>query len=42
MSVTELRDTAREHGLTVEAGTSRNELIKLLIEHDVPRPSQQP
>ena len=40
-SVAELRDITREHGIAVPAGIRRNELIQLLIEHDVPRPPRQ-
>ena len=40
LSVSELRSVAREHGIDVPAGLHRQELVDLLIEHDVPRPSR--
>jgi len=42
MSVAELRDIARNHGIAVPAGMRRDELVQLLDEHDVPRPPRQP
>ena len=42
LSVRELRTLARDHGINVPAGTHRHELVELLIEHDVPRPSRPP
>ena len=40
LSVGELRAVAREHGINVPAVTHRHELVGLLIEHDVSRPSR--
>jgi hypothetical protein len=39
MSVSALRTVARAHGIDVPAGMRRHELIALVIEQDVPRPS---
>jgi len=39
MSIPELRTVARDHGIDVAAGMHRRELVALLVEHDVPRPS---
>jgi hypothetical protein len=39
MSVSALRTHARAHGIDVPAGMHRQELIALLVEQDVPRPS---
>jgi hypothetical protein len=39
MSVSALRTVARAHGIDVPAGMHRRELIALLVEQDVPRPS---
>ena len=41
LSVGELRTVAREHGINVPVGVHRHELVGLLIEHDVSRPSRQ-
>ena len=41
MSVAELRTLARAHGLDVPPGMHRRELVALLVDHDVPRPSGQ-
>ena len=41
MSVTALRAVAREHGVDVAAGMHRVELVRLLVDHDVPRPTGQ-
>jgi len=37
MSVAQLRDIVRQHGVAVPAGMRRAELVQLLIDHDVPR-----
>jgi hypothetical protein len=41
-SIPELRNLARGHGIDVPAGAHRHELVELLVEHDVPRPSRPP
>ena len=41
MSVSALRTLAREHGVDVPAGMRRSELVELLVEREVPRPSGQ-
>jgi hypothetical protein len=40
LSLSELRDVAREHGIDVAVGMRRRELVELLIEHEVPRPAR--
>jgi hypothetical protein len=41
MSIPELRMLARDHSIDVQAGMHRRELVALLVEHDVRRPSGQ-
>lgn len=36
MSVPELRDLARDHGIDVAAGMRRRQVVELLVAHDVP------
>jgi hypothetical protein len=42
LSIRELRSLARDHGIDVPAGIHRHELVELVIDHDVPRPSRPP
>ena len=39
LSVRQLHDIVRQHGINVPAGTRRHEVVDLLIEHDIPRPA---
>jgi hypothetical protein len=41
VSLSELRNVARGHGIDVAAGMRRRELVELLIEREVPRPARR-